>query len=94
MSDSDVRWIVTNAPRATAEQYAYATMAVVRSDPGQGYGPVTIAVVTGRVGQGDAQYLADYQADRLRSGLYVARVVESYAEAYNAAAEALEGERL
>ena len=79
VSDTDVRWIVTNAPRATAERYVYGTAHVVRDYPGEGWGPVTLIVVAAL---DNVAYLADYQADRLRSGMYVARVVETYADAH------------
>jgi hypothetical protein len=80
VSDTNVRWIVTNAPRETAERYAYGTTHVVRDYPGEGYGPVTLLVVATL---GNVSFSADYQADRLRSGLYVAVVAETYADAHS-----------
>ena len=78
--DKDVRWIVTNAPRETAERYAYGQTHVVMDFPGEGYGPVTVLIVANNFG--DVQFSADYQAERLRSGMYVAVVAVTYADAH------------
>jgi len=83
--DPDIAWLLVAAPKARVQPYLYDHAVVVGDTEGEGYGPLTLVVVCGRAGRADAAPLARYQADRLRSGLYVTRQFGSYAAAYEAA---------
>ena len=44
-ADPDIRFLVVRAPASTVESYAYGYTRVIDENPGEGYGPVTIAIV-------------------------------------------------
>jgi hypothetical protein len=83
--DSDLRLLVVRPARGANEDtvraylYAHAHVLTVVS---QGYGPLLVVLVMGnpRI-EGSADYLTEYQADRLRSGGHRVSVFETYGEA-------------
>jgi hypothetical protein len=89
--DPDIRWLLVGGEEDYVRAYLYETSRIVSHNPGNGYGPFSLVVVCGRPGRGDAQYYADYQADRLRSGLIQCTVHPTYHLAYEAAGK-FEGE--
>lgn len=92
-ADPDVRYLVVTSPRASVENYAYGTTRVITEDPGQGWGPVTVAIVLGTPGrEGHAEYLAEYQEARFRSGNIHATICTTWAHAARVARDYATGE--
>jgi hypothetical protein len=83
--DPDIRWLLVSGEEDYVKAYLYESARIVSHNPGEGYGPVSLVVVCGRPGRGDADYYANYQADRLRSGLIQVSVHPTYHLAYEAA---------
>lgn len=89
--DPDVAWIIVKTSERIARSYAYGYTHHVITDS-QGYGEVSLLMVLGRPGEGDAHKVAGIQVARFASGLYAARVADSYAEAIRLFGEVTIGE--
>lgn len=84
MSDDSTRWLVIKAgarrERREVEAYLYDHTTIVATFS-EGYGDVYIAVTVDARENPAAPYLAQYQADRLASGMIRAEVAETLPEA-------------
>jgi hypothetical protein len=81
--DPNVRWlVVTNAPAATVERYLYSTAHRVVSYDNPNYNHPTHLVVV--MARSNVEYIANYQSDRMLSGLMGSKVCETYLEALDA----------
>ena len=81
--DPGVRWLVVRGgERNRVERYLYASASLFSTENGPQ--PTHLVVVASP--RGNVDYLADYQAERLRSGLMGAIVYETFAEAVAAMA--------
>jgi hypothetical protein len=83
--DPDVRWIVAIPHRTSSAQTVRAYLYSHTTEVGtvsEGFGDVMIMVTTGHPGEfGHAEFLARYQADRIKSGGHRAWVCTTYADA-------------
>jgi hypothetical protein len=89
-ADPDVRFLVVRAPASTVESYAYGYTRVIDENPGEGYGPVTTAIVLATFDT--AERHAEVQRDRLLSGMYRAEILRSWVDARQRARDLIEGE--
>lgn len=81
--DPNVRWlVVTNAEASTVKRYLYSSAVLVSSFDSSSHDyPVHLVVVMAR---SNVEYSANYQSDRMLSGLMGSKVYETYIEALNA----------
>lgn len=88
-ADPDIRFLVVRAEASKVESYAYGYTRVIDENPGEGYGPVTIAIVVSTFDS--AERHAEVQRDRLLSGMYRAEIVRSWVDARQRARDLVEG---